>query len=87
MEVWEHLTPDQKAESRRVYSGIRALPPERRQAMQNAVNALRTMPPGARERAIQSGRFSQYSPQEQEMLRGVSKLPLAPAEAEQAPPQ
>jgi len=64
-----------------------ALPPERRQAMQNAVNALRAMPPGARERAIQSGRFSQYSPQEQEMLRGVSKLPLAPAETEQAPPQ
>jgi hypothetical protein len=87
MEIWEHLTPDQKAESRRVYSGIRALPPERRQAMQNAVNALRAMPPDARDRAIQSGRFSQYSPQEQEMLRGVSKLPLAPAETEQAPPQ
>jgi len=87
MEIWEHLTPDQKAESRRVYSGIRALPPERRQAMQNAVNALRAMPPEARERAIQSGRFSQYSPKEQEMLRGVSKLPLAPAETEQAPPQ
>jgi hypothetical protein len=51
--------------------------------MQNAVNALRAMPPDARERAIQSGRFSQYSPQEQEMLRGVSKLPLAPAETEQ----
>ena len=87
MEIWEHLTPEQKAESRRVYSGIRALPPERRQAMQNAVNALRAMPPDARERAIQSGRFSQYSPQEQEMLRGVSKLPLAPAETEQAPQQ
>jgi len=87
MEVWEHLTPAQKDESRRVYSGIRALPPERRQAMQNAVNALRGMPPEARERAIQSGRFSQYSPQEQEMLRGVSRLPLAPAETEQAPPQ
>jgi len=39
----------------------------------------------ARDRAIQSGRFSQYSPQGQEMLRGVSKLPLAPAETEQAP--
>ena len=87
MEIWEHLTPEQKAESRRLYSGIRSLPPERRQAMQNAVNALRAMPPEARERAIQSGRFSQYSPQEQEMLRGVSKLPLAPAETEQAPPQ
>ena len=69
MEIWEHLTPEQKAESRRFIPESEALPPERRQAMQNAVNALRAMPPDARERAIQSGRFSQYSPQEQEMLR------------------
>jgi hypothetical protein len=87
METWEHLTPQQKTEARQVYSGIRSLPPERRQAMQNAINALRAMPPDARQRAIESGRFSQFSPQEREMLNGVSKLPLAPAETDQPPQQ
>jgi hypothetical protein len=87
METWEHLTPQQKTQARQLYSGIRSLPPERRQAMQNAVNALRAMPPDARQRAIESGRFSQFSPQEREMLNGVSKLPLAPAETEQPPQQ
>jgi hypothetical protein len=83
METWEHLTPEQKTQARQLYSGIRGLPPERRQAMQNAINALRTMPPAARQRAIDSSRFNQFSPQEREMLNGASKLPLAPAEAEQ----
>src|SRR3954466_14263778 len=34
METWEHLTPQQKTQARQLYSGIRGLPPERRQAMQ-----------------------------------------------------
>ena len=42
METWEHLTPQQKSEARQVYSQIRQLPPDRRNAMQNAINALRT---------------------------------------------
>lgn len=83
METWEHLTPQQKTQARQVFSQIKSLPPERRNAMQNAINSLRAMPPQARQRAIESGRFSQFSPQEREMLNGVSELPLAPAEAGQ----
>jgi len=85
METWEHLTPQQKQEARQIYSQLRALPPERQQAMHNAINALRAMPPAARERSIESGRFSQYSPQERQMLRGITQLPLAPAEAPAQP--
>jgi hypothetical protein len=85
METWEHLTPQQKSEARQVYSQIRQLPPDRRNAMQNAINALRAMPPDARQRALESGRFSEYSPQERELLNGVSQLPLAPAEAPRPP--
>jgi hypothetical protein len=48
--------------------------------VRNAIQALRAMPPDARQRAIQSGRFSQYSPQERELLNGASQLPLAPAQ-------
>jgi len=82
METWEHLTPEQKADARGIFSRMRQLPPQRRQAMQNAINALRAMPPDARQRAIDSGRFSQFSPDERDMLKGVSKLPLAPPESE-----
>ena len=85
METWEHLTPQQKSEARQVYSQIRQLPPDRRNAMQNAINALRAMPPDARQRALESGRFSQYSPQERELLNGVTQLPLAPSEAPRPP--
>ncbi len=80
METWEHLTPQQKDTARHLYSQWKDLPPDRRQPMQNAIQALRGMPPDARQREIESGRFSQYSPQERDILRGVSQLPLAPPE-------
>jgi hypothetical protein len=37
------------------------------------------MPPQARQRAIESGRFSQFSPQERQVLNDAAQLPLAPA--------
>jgi hypothetical protein len=80
METWEHLTPQQKQGARHVYSEMRQLPPDRRPAVDNAIRALRGMPPDARRRAIESGRFSQYSPQERDILNDASQLPLAPAE-------
>jgi hypothetical protein len=80
---WEHLTPQQKQGTRQVFSEMQRLPQERRPAVQNAIRALRGMPPEARQRAIESGRFSNYSPEERDILRGASQLPLAPAE----PPQ
>jgi hypothetical protein len=80
METWEHLTPQQKEGARHVYSEMQQLPADRRPAVQNAIRALRGMPPDVRRREIESGRFSQYSPQEREILNGASQLPLAPAE-------
>jgi hypothetical protein len=59
-------------------NNMQQLPPERRQAVENAIRALRGMPPDARQRAIDSGRFDQFSEQERGLLNGVSHLPLAP---------
>jgi len=42
-----------------------ALRPE----MQRAVERLRNMPPFAREREIESGRYSRFSPEEKQILR------------------
>lgn len=44
--------------------------PPRREVL-NAMRALREMPPFAREREIEHGRYSHFSPEEREMLRNV----------------
>ncbi len=80
METWEHLTKQQKDQFRATDSQFRNLPPDRRQAVRNAIESLRAMPPQARQRAVESGRFNQFSPQEREVLNNAAQLPLAPAE-------
>lgn len=78
-EVWEHLRPQQRQDFRNFASQYNSLPPDRRQAVRNAIQTLRAMPPEARQREIQSGRFSNFSPQERQMLNSASNLPLAPS--------
>ena len=81
METWEHLTPSQKNEARQLASQFKSLPSQRKEMMQNAIRGLRHMPPDARERTIDSPRFQEmFSPGERQMLHGITKLPLAPAE-------
>src|SRR5712691_3740681 len=80
METWEHLTPQQKQQFRSYDSQFKNLPPDRQQAVRNAIQTLRAMPPDARQREIQAGRFSQFSPQERQMLNDAAHLPLAPNE-------
>ena len=79
MEKWEHLTSTQQQQFRSLDSQFRSLPPERKQAVRNAIQSLRSMPPDARERALESGRFNQFSPQERQILNDAAHLPLAPA--------
>jgi hypothetical protein len=81
METWEHLTPEQKGQARQLFNQMRQLPPERRRMVNTAVHDLRAMPPDQREQVIDSPRFkSMFSDQERDMIRGASRLPLAPAE-------
>jgi len=88
METWEHLTPEQKQQARQIFSQMRQLPPDRQRMVGTAVRDLRAMPPDQREQVIDSPRFkSMFSDQEREMMRGVTRLPLAPAEEGEAPPQ
>jgi hypothetical protein len=87
MEKWEHLTSQQKQQFRSMDSQFRNLPPDRQQAVRNAIQSLRAMPPDARQRAIDSGRFNQFSPQERQMLNDAARLPLAPAQPNQGEPE
>src|SRR5581483_1675120 len=87
METWEHLTKSQKQEFRSMDSQFHSLPADRQQAVRNAIQTMRAMPPAARERAIQEGRFNQFSPQERQILNNAARLPLAPAQSNSAQPQ
>jgi len=47
--------------------------PRPRKEVQNAIRALRKMPPYARQREIDRGRYSNFSPEERELLRSVDR--------------
>jgi len=86
METWEHLTPEQKQQARQVFNQMQQLPPERQRMVRTAVRDLRAMPPDQREKVIDSDRFKgMFSDQEREMMRGVTRLPLAPPESGDQP--
>lgn len=81
METWEHLTPGQKQEARGLFSRMQQLPPERRHMVTTAIGDLRAMPPYQREQIIDSPRFRGiFSPEERDIMRGATRLPLAPPE-------
>ena len=51
--------------------------PAPRPEVQNVIRALRAMPPAARERQIDSGRYSNLSPKELEFVRYAASIPPA----------
>jgi hypothetical protein len=88
METWEHLTREQKQQARQIFFAMRELPPARRYQVRQAIRELRAMPPDQREREIDSEQYrSRFTDHEREMIRGITRLPLAPPESGQAGPQ
>jgi hypothetical protein len=85
METWEHLTPEQKQTARQIRSQMQQLPPDRQRLIRKAIEDMRSMPPDQRESIIDSDRFKGvFSDQERDMIRGATRLPLAPAEGAEA---
>jgi hypothetical protein len=81
METWEHLTPGQKLQARALFGRMQQLPPDRRRMVGTAIRDLRAMPPAEREQVIDSKRFKGvFSPEERDIMRGATRLPLAPPE-------
>jgi hypothetical protein len=56
----------------RVANSSKRHDPALRPEVQNAMRALHEMPPFAREREIETGRYSHLSPQEKNLLRSVN---------------
>jgi Protein of unknown function (DUF3106) len=88
METWEHLTQDQKHQARQLFQQFKQLPPDRRQAVNRAIRGMRGLTPEQRDQLIDSDQYkSMFSPQERGLLNGASRLPLAPGDGLQAPPE
>src|ERR1700739_461515 len=88
METWEHLTPVQKMEARTLFHQFQALPPHRRPTVNRAINSMRSLTPEQREQLLSSDSFKhQFTPQELNLLRGASRLPLAPEGLQGEPPE
>ena len=86
MEIWEHLTRDQKLQARTLFSQIQQLPLERRRTLALAIQDMRDMTPEQRTQLIQSDRYKgMFSDHERELLSGFARLPLAPGEGGQQP--
>jgi hypothetical protein len=87
METWEHLTREQKQQARQIFFQMRDLPPARRFLVREAVRELRAMPPDQREREIDSDQYrNRFTDHERDLIRGISRLPLAPPEGGPLPP-
>ncbi len=83
MDTWEHLTPQQKQTARGLYQQMQKLPPGRRDMVENAIRDLRELPPDQRQQMLDSPRYrNMFTPQERNMLDGITHLPLAPANPE-----
>ncbi len=81
MDRWEHLTPEQKQQARQIHNQMQQLPPDRQRMVRTAIGDLRGMPPQQRDQIIDSPRFkSMFSSQERDIMRGATRLPLAPPE-------
>jgi hypothetical protein len=51
------------------------LPSGMRPAVRNVIQALRAMPPEARQRRLNSGRYDSFSPEEQQLLISATQRP------------
>lgn len=78
MEMLEHMPPEQQQRIEGLFQQFRGLGPDRRQAVVQQLRQLRTLPPEQRRRALDSIPFkSGFSPQEQQIIRGLNDIQIS----------
>lgn len=79
MELLEHMPPEQQQRVEGLFQQFRSLGPDRRQAVVQQLRQLRGLPPDQRSKALESGQFkSGFSPQEQQIIRGLNEIRVPP---------
>jgi uncharacterized protein DUF3106 len=75
METFEHLPAPERQRVRNLYGQMRDLPEDRRIAVHQAARQLGGMSPAERQRMMNSPQFRRrFSPQEQDLVRGLAQL-------------
>jgi hypothetical protein len=87
-QILEQMTPEQRRSvNQDLLPRWKQLPPERKQAIQRHLGALRNLTEAEREAKLNDPNFVRgLSPEEQQMLRDLSKLRLGTAEPPTEPP-
>jgi hypothetical protein len=78
-EWMEHLNPDQRAQVRGATEELGALPPDQRGVVARSFRELRDLPPNQRAAAMNTERYRQLNPAQQDALRNLLRVaPLMP---------
>jgi hypothetical protein len=79
METFEHMTPAQQNQARNLFQRYHGLPNDEQNKVSQGYRRLRGMPPSARNEYMNSDEFkNNYSPEERDLLKGMSDLNLGP---------
>lgn len=86
MDMFEHMTPAQRQQTRELFQQFRQIDPSRKDAVRNEIRRMRNLPPDDRQRFYNSDEFrSRYSPQEQNVIRGMGDMPQPDSPGAQEP--
>lgn len=88
MEKFETLTPEKRQQLRGIQERMRQLPEDRQQRVRRAFHAIKGMNADQRTSFLGSARFTgQFTPEEQEILRGLTEIEDTPELAEPNDPR
>ena len=66
----DSMTPEQRERQLRRVEAFQSLPPERRKVVQQEIQDIRTLPPVLRRDRLYGEQMKQFSPEEQQLIRG-----------------
>ena len=76
MDLLEHMSPAQREQTRELFQQFRQIDPARKEVVRNEIRRMRTLSPDDRQRFYDSDDFrSRFSPQEQNVVRGMGDMP------------
>ena len=87
MDMLEHMSPEQRQETRQLFQQFRQIDPSRKDQVRNEIRRLRSLPPDERQRTYNSDQFrNNFSTDEQNVIRGMGEMPQPNAPGAQEQP-
>jgi hypothetical protein len=75
MDRFEHMSPGQRQQTRELFQQFKQLDSGRKDVVRNEIRRIRTLSPEERQSTYNSDEFrSNFSPQEQDLIRGMGEM-------------